>query len=114
MNTVNCIILTLKIHGLIQLLIFVGVPSKHSKSSNNGTLNSKTSDETNACSSPVLSTPSDPNPTAELDRTGDDVYLYTMNVVCSVRNLLQGVQESRVDDYLNLVKVSNGVVLFEI
>jgi len=42
--------------------------------------------------------------TAELNRTDDDVYHYTMNVVNAVRYLLQGVQEARVEHYLELVK----------
>ncbi|CAL1265166.1 unnamed protein product [Larinioides sclopetarius] len=43
-------------------------------------------------------------PTAELDRTGDTVYENTTNVVKAVMSLSQGVQQGRVDDYLELVK----------
>ncbi|RWS12001.1 focal adhesion kinase 1-like isoform X2 [Dinothrombium tinctorium] len=38
------------------------------------------------------------------DRSDDKVYQCTTDVVYSVRQLLQGVQESHVDDYIDLVK----------
>lgn len=43
-------------------------------------------------------------PTANLDRTDDIVYQFTTNVVQAVRLLLQGVQASKVDNYIELVK----------
>src|ERR1700691_4130537 len=72
-----------------------GVSSKHSKSC---LTNSSAS---SSLSPPNASTPIEPTPTANLDRTGDAVYQYTMSVVCAVRQLLQGVQESRTADYID-------------
>lgn len=43
-------------------------------------------------------------PTANLDRTDDSVYDCTTNVVRSVMNLLQGVEQSKSAEYLILVK----------
>ena len=54
--------------------------------------------------SPSVGSVSLPQPTAELDRSEDLVYRFTTNVVYSVRNLFQGVQESKVDSYTDLVK----------
>ncbi|XP_064486390.1 focal adhesion kinase 1-like isoform X2 [Ornithodoros turicata] len=46
----------------------------------------------------------EPAPTAELDRTDDRVYGCTTQVVRSVMTLSQGVQENRLEEFLDLVK----------
>ncbi|XP_063217429.1 focal adhesion kinase 1 isoform X7 [Bacillus rossius redtenbacheri] len=46
----------------------------------------------------------EPTPTADLDRTNDKVYDCTTNVVKAVMSLSQGVQQSRADQYLELVR----------
>ena len=88
-----------------------GVPLNHSKPIANGTNTSSTlstlSSVSILSSASTASTPVEPSPTAELDRRDDPVYHCTMNVVTAVRYLLQGVQEARVDQYLELVKVFN-------
>jgi len=79
----------------------------HSKTTKNGTIDSNMSTLSSVSMASSASTPVEPTPTADLDRSDDEVYQYTMNVVNAVRLLLQGVQESRVDQYLDLVKVMN-------
>ncbi|KAJ9573701.1 hypothetical protein L9F63_008914, partial [Diploptera punctata] len=46
----------------------------------------------------------EPTPTADLDRTNDKVYDCTTSVVKAVMSLSQGVQQSRADQYLELVR----------
>ncbi|XP_058790088.1 focal adhesion kinase 1 [Phymastichus coffea] len=46
----------------------------------------------------------EPTPTADLDRTNDKVYDCTTSVVRAVMALSQGVQQSRADQYLDLVR----------
>ncbi|XP_046384921.1 focal adhesion kinase 1 [Ischnura elegans] len=46
----------------------------------------------------------EPTPTADLDRTNDKVYDCTTSVVKAVMTLSQGVQQSRADQYLELVR----------
>ncbi|XP_049835463.1 focal adhesion kinase 1 isoform X3 [Schistocerca gregaria] len=46
----------------------------------------------------------EPTPTADLDRTNDRVYDCTTSVVRAIMLLSQGVQNSRADQYLELVK----------
>lgn len=46
----------------------------------------------------------EPTPTADLDRTNDKVYDCTTGVVKAVMSLSQGVQQSRADQYLELVR----------
>ncbi|KAJ8673206.1 hypothetical protein QAD02_004468 [Eretmocerus hayati] len=46
----------------------------------------------------------EPTPTADLDRTNDRVYECTTSVVRAVMSLSQGVQQSRADQYLELVR----------
>lgn len=46
----------------------------------------------------------EPTPTADLDRTNDKVYDCTTRVVRAVMALSQGVQQSRADQYLDLVR----------
>ncbi|XP_074102045.1 protein tyrosine kinase 2 Fak isoform X2 [Cotesia typhae] len=46
----------------------------------------------------------EPTPTADLDRSNDKVYDCTTNVVRAVMSLSQGVQQSKVDQYLELVR----------
>ncbi|EEB19123.1 protein tyrosine kinase 2 beta, putative [Pediculus humanus corporis] len=53
---------------------------------------------------PIIVKKMDPAPTADLDRTNDQVYDCTTNVVKAVMSLSQGVQASRADDYLDLVR----------
>ncbi|CAG2105622.1 unnamed protein product [Medioppia subpectinata] len=86
----------------INPVVEYSVPSNHSKVVSNGTNNSSTLSTLSSISNP--STPLEPTPTADLDRSDDGVYHYTMNVVNAVRYLLQGVQEARVEQYLELVK----------
>jgi hypothetical protein len=86
----------------------------HSKSITNGTINSSASTLSSVSIGSAVSNPSEPTPTADLDRSDDEVYHYTMNVVNAVRLLLQGVQDSRVDQYLDLVKVINLYIHFRL
>ncbi|XP_014476584.1 PREDICTED: focal adhesion kinase 1 isoform X5 [Dinoponera quadriceps] len=46
----------------------------------------------------------EPTPTADLDRTNDKVYDCTTSVVRAVMSLSQGVQQSKADQYLELVR----------
>ncbi|XP_069676126.1 focal adhesion kinase 1 isoform X3 [Periplaneta americana] len=46
----------------------------------------------------------EPTPTADLDRSNDKVYDCTTSVVKAVMSLSQGVQQSRADQYLELVR----------
>jgi focal adhesion kinase 1 len=46
----------------------------------------------------------EPTPTADLDRSNDKVYDCTTGVVKAVMSLSQGVQQSRADQYLELVR----------
>ncbi|XP_021926794.1 focal adhesion kinase 1 isoform X10 [Zootermopsis nevadensis] len=46
----------------------------------------------------------EPTPTADLDRSNDKVYDCTTSVVKAVMSLSQGVQQSQVDQYLELVR----------
>nr|CAD7597640.1 unnamed protein product [Timema genevievae] len=46
----------------------------------------------------------EPTPTADLDRTNDKVYECTTSVVKAVMSLSQGVQQSKADQYLELVR----------
>ncbi|XP_053593208.1 uncharacterized protein LOC103577529 [Microplitis demolitor] len=46
----------------------------------------------------------EPTPTADLDRSNDKVYDCTTNVVRAVMSLSQGVQQSKADQYLELVR----------
>ncbi|XP_026668386.1 focal adhesion kinase 1 isoform X5 [Ceratina calcarata] len=46
----------------------------------------------------------EPTPTADLDRTNDKVYDCTTSVVRAVMSLSQGVQQSKADQYLDLVR----------
>ncbi|XP_054154362.1 focal adhesion kinase 1-like isoform X2 [Oppia nitens] len=89
-------------------VIDYSVPLSHSKPIANGTNNSSTlstlSSISMASTNTSSNTPLDTQPTADIDRTNDEVYNYTMNVVNAVRFLLQGVQEARVDQYIDLVK----------
>ena len=68
---------------------------KHSKGEDSS---SSSSQSEGRCASLLQSTSS------EIDRTDDLVYKYTTRVVSAVRQLLQGVQEARTRDYLQLVK----------
>ena len=89
------------------------MPLNHSKLIANGTNTSSTLSTLSSVSiGSNASTPFEPSPTADFDRSDDVVYHYTMNVVTAVRYLLQGVQEARVDQYLDLVKVFNSNTYF--
>ena len=46
----------------------------------------------------------EPTPTADLDRSNDKVYDCTTSVVKAVMSLSQGVQQNKVDQYLELVR----------
>ncbi|XP_036147458.1 uncharacterized protein LOC105833444 isoform X3 [Monomorium pharaonis] len=46
----------------------------------------------------------EPTPTADLDRTNDKVYDCTTSVVRAIMSLSQGVQQSKADQYLELVR----------
>ncbi|KAE8748456.1 Focal adhesion kinase 1 variant 2 [Frankliniella occidentalis] len=46
----------------------------------------------------------EPTPTADLDRTNDNVYECTTTVVKAVMSLSQGVQQGNVEEYLDLVR----------
>ena len=46
----------------------------------------------------------EPTPTADLNRTNDKVYECTTSVVRAVMSLSQGVQQSRAEQYLELVR----------
>ncbi|KAL0277427.1 UNVERIFIED_CONTAM: hypothetical protein PYX00_004716 [Menopon gallinae] len=53
---------------------------------------------------PIIVKKMDPTPTADLERDHDQVYDCTTNVVKAVMSLSQGVQASRADEYLDLVR----------
>ncbi|XP_032686536.1 uncharacterized protein LOC116851338 isoform X3 [Odontomachus brunneus] len=73
-------------------------PSHEPHSANTGSLGSdKGSDKV------IVVKKMEPTPTADLDRTNDKVYDCTTSVVRAVMSLSQGVQQSKADQYLELV-----------
>ncbi|XP_011690987.1 PREDICTED: focal adhesion kinase 1 [Wasmannia auropunctata] len=74
-------------------------PSHEPHSANTGSLGSdKSSDKV------IVVKKMEPTPTADLDRTNDKVYDCTTSVVRAVMSLSQGVQQSKADQYLDLVR----------
>ncbi|XP_019888475.2 focal adhesion kinase 1 isoform X3 [Ooceraea biroi] len=74
-------------------------PSHEPHSANTGSLGSdKGSDKV------IVVKKMEPTPTADLDRTNDKVYDCTTSVVRAVMSLSQGVQQSKADQYLELVR----------
>ncbi|KAL6447379.1 hypothetical protein ACFW04_001532 [Cataglyphis niger] len=74
-------------------------PSHEPHSTNTGSLGSdKGSDKV------IVVKKMEPTPTADLDRTNDKVYDCTTSVVRAVMSLSQGVQQSKADQYLELVR----------
>ncbi|XP_011647332.1 uncharacterized protein LOC105433628 [Pogonomyrmex barbatus] len=74
-------------------------PSHEPHSTNIGSLGSdKSSDKI------IVVKKMEPTPTADLDRTNDKVYDCTTSVVRAVMSLSQGVQQSKADQYLELVR----------
>lgn len=53
---------------------------------------------------PIVVKKMEPTPTADLDRSNDNVYECTTAVVKAVMTLSQGVQQGNVDEYLDLVR----------
>ncbi|XP_039305531.1 uncharacterized protein LOC105205797 isoform X2 [Solenopsis invicta] len=74
-------------------------PSHEPHSANTGSLGSdKSSDKV------IVVKKMEPTPTADLDRTNDKVYDCTTSVVRAIMSLSQGVQQSKADQYLELVR----------
>ncbi|XP_012286001.1 focal adhesion kinase 1 isoform X2 [Orussus abietinus] len=74
-------------------------PSHEGPPANSGSLGSdKGSDKV------IILKKMEPTPTADLDRTNDKVYDCTTSVVRAVMTLSQGVQQSKADQYLDLVR----------
>ncbi|XP_033226318.1 focal adhesion kinase 1 isoform X1 [Belonocnema kinseyi] len=74
-------------------------PSHEPHTTNTGSLGSdKGSDKV------IVVKKMEPTPTADLDRTNDKVYDCTTSVVRAVMSLSQGVQQSKADQYLELVR----------
>ncbi|KAL0119696.1 hypothetical protein PUN28_007856 [Cardiocondyla obscurior] len=74
-------------------------PSHEPHSTNTGSLGSdKSSDKV------IVVKKMEPTPTADLDRTNDKVYDCTTSVVRAIMSLSQGVQQSKADQYLELVR----------
>ncbi|XP_015607208.1 focal adhesion kinase 1 isoform X11 [Cephus cinctus] len=74
-------------------------PSHEAHTANTGSLGSdKGSDKV------IVVKKMEPTPTADLDRTNDKVYDCTTSVVRAVMSLSQGVQQSKAEQYLELVR----------
>ncbi|XP_020291296.1 focal adhesion kinase 1 isoform X2 [Pseudomyrmex gracilis] len=74
-------------------------PSHEAHSANTGSLGSDKSSE-----KIIVVKKMEPTPTADLDRTNDKVYDCTTSVVRAIMSLSQGVQQSKADQYLELVR----------
>ncbi|XP_043529652.1 focal adhesion kinase 1 isoform X3 [Frieseomelitta varia] len=74
-------------------------PNHEQHSANTGSIGSDKSTE-----KVIVVKKMEPTPTADLDRTNDKVYDCTTNVVRAVMSLSQGVQQSKADQYLELVR----------
>ncbi|OAD62388.1 Focal adhesion kinase 1 [Eufriesea mexicana] len=74
-------------------------PSHEQHSANTGSIGSDKSTE-----KVIVVKKMEPTPTADLDRTNDKVYDCTTSVVRAVMSLSQGVQQSKADQYLELVR----------
>ncbi|XP_029165971.1 uncharacterized protein LOC114936820 isoform X4 [Nylanderia fulva] len=74
-------------------------PSHEPHSTNTGSLGSDKGSE-----KVIVVKKMEPTPTADLDRTNDKVYDCTTSVVRAVMSLSQGVQQSKADQYLDLVR----------
>lgn len=73
-------------------------PSHDAHSANTSSFGSDKSDKV------IIVKKMEPTPTADLDRSNDKVYDCTTNVVRAVMSLLQGVQQSKAEQYLELVR----------
>ncbi|KAK9307884.1 hypothetical protein QLX08_001945 [Tetragonisca angustula] len=74
-------------------------PNHEQHSANTGSIGSDKSTE-----KVIVVKKMEPTPTADLDRTNDKVYDCTTSVVRAVMSLSQGVQQSKADQYLELVR----------
>ncbi|CAK9830355.1 Focal adhesion kinase 1 [Anthophora retusa] len=74
-------------------------PNHEQHSANTGSIGSDKSGE-----KVIVVKKMEPTPTADLDRSNDKVYDCTTSVVRAVMSLSQGVQQSRADQYLELVR----------
>ncbi|KOX72079.1 Focal adhesion kinase 1 [Melipona quadrifasciata] len=74
-------------------------PNHEQHSTNTGSIGSDKSTE-----KVIVVKKMEPTPTADLDRTNDKVYDCTTSVVRAVMSLSQGVQQSKADQYLELVR----------